>query len=66
LALRQLDQAQSTPTVGTNLGLSAQAVWQQIGKRYLDDGLKRALFDPARPGKALELAQPSQDRDWSL
>src|SRR5665213_1273791 len=33
LALRQMDQGQSTPAVGANLGLSAKAVWQ-IGKRY--------------------------------
>jgi len=41
LALRQMDQGQSTPAVGANLGLSAKAVWQ-IGKRYLDGGLVRA------------------------
>ena len=51
LALRQMDQGQSTPAVGANLGLSAKAVWQ-IGKRYIDGGLERALFDAPRPGKA--------------
>ena len=61
LALRQLDQGQSTPAVGANLGLSAKAVWQ-IGKRYLDGGLKRALFDAARPGKAPTLDQQQQQR----
>ena len=43
LALRQMDQGQSTPAVGANLGLSAKVVWQ-IGKRYLAGGLERALF----------------------
>src|SRR5271167_3269851 len=61
LALRQLDQGQSTPAVGANLGLSAKAVWQ-IGKRYLDGGLERALFDAARPGKAPALDQQQQQR----
>ena len=44
LALRQMDQGQTTPAVGANLGLSAKAVWK-IGKRYLEGGLDRALFD---------------------
>ena len=33
LALRQMDDGQSTPAVGVSLGLSAKAVWQ-IAKRY--------------------------------
>ena len=61
LALRQLDQGQSTPAVGANLGLSAKAVWQ-IGKRYLEGGLERALFDAARPGKAPALDPQQQQR----
>jgi len=56
LALRQMDLGQSTPAVGANLGLSAKAVWQ-IGKRYGQDGLARALFDAARPGKSPALDQ---------
>jgi 7-cyano-7-deazaguanine synthase in queuosine biosynthesis len=35
-----MDQGQSTPAVGANLGLSSKAVWQ-IGKRYLAGGLER-------------------------
>jgi hypothetical protein len=61
LALRQLDHGQSTPAVGANLGLSAKAVWQ-IGKRYLDGGLERAVFDAARPGRAPALDQQQQQR----
>ena len=56
LALRQMDDGRSTPAVGANLGLSAKAVWQ-IGKRYQQGGLDRALFDGARPGKAPALDQ---------
>ena len=51
LALLQMDQGQSTPSVGANVMLSAKAVWQ-IGKRYQQGGLERALYDAARPGKA--------------
>src|ERR1035437_1122452 len=61
LALRQMDQGQSTPAVGVNLGLSAKAVWQ-IGRRYIDGGLERALFDASRPGKAPGLDQQEQQR----
>src|ERR1035437_3460159 len=61
LALRQMDQGQSTPVVGANLGLSAKAVWQ-IGRRYIDGGLERALFDASRPGKAPGLDQQQQQR----
>jgi transposase len=61
LALRQMDQGLSTPAVGTNLGLSAKAVWQ-IGRRYIDGGLERALFDASRPGKAPALDRQQQQR----
>jgi transposase len=61
LALRQLDDGWSTAAVGANLGLSAQAVWQ-IGKRYLEGGLERALFDATRPGKAQALDQEQRQR----
>ena len=61
LALSQMDRGQSTPAVGANLGLSAKAVWQ-IGKRYLDGGLERALFDAPRPGKAPALNQQQRQQ----
>jgi transposase len=61
LALRQMDQGQSTPAVGANLGLSAKAVWQ-IGKRYQQGGLERALFDAPRPGKAPALDEQQRQR----
>jgi putative transposase len=61
LALLQMDQGQSTPAVGANLMLSAKAVWQ-IGKRYQQGGIERALFDAARPGKTQALDQQQQQR----
>jgi transposase len=61
LALLQMDRGQSTPAVGANLGLSAKAVWQ-IGKRYQQGGLERALFDASRPGKAPALDQQQRQR----
>jgi transposase len=61
LALLQMDQGQSTPAVGANLMLSAKAVWQ-IGKRYQQGGIERALFDAARPGKSPALDQQQQQR----
>ena len=47
--------------MGANLMLSAKAVWQ-IGKRYEQGGMERALFDAARPGKARVLDQQQQQR----
>jgi transposase len=61
LALRQMDDGQSTPGVGASLGLSAKAVWQ-IGKRYQQGGLERALFEAARPGKAQALDPEQRQR----
>ncbi len=65
LALLQLDQGQSTPGVGSNLMLSAKAVWQ-IGKRYQEGGMERALFDAPRPGKAPALNQQQQQRIFAM
>src|ERR1035441_4679400 len=62
LALRQMDDGQSTPAVGVSLGLSAKAVWQ-IAKRYQQGGLDRALFDGARPGKAPALDQEQRTQN---
>jgi putative transposase len=61
LALLQMDQGQSTPAVAVNLMLSAKAVWQ-IGKRYQQGGIERALFDASRPGKTPALDQQQQQR----
>ena len=61
LALRQMDAGQSTPAVAANLGLSAKAVWQ-IGKRYQQGGLERALYDASRPGAAPALDGEQRQR----
>ena len=50
LSLRQLDLGLSTPAAGALVGLSGTTV-REIGQRYLDGGLERALFDAPRPGK---------------
>ena len=61
LALRQLDPGQSTPAAAVSLGLSAKAVWQ-IGKRYQQGGLERALYDASRPGAAPALDEEQRQR----
>ncbi len=54
LALQQLDGGLSTPSAGALVGLSGKTV-REIGQRYLDGGLERALFDAPRPGKVPSL-----------
>ena len=61
LALRLLEVGQSTPAVAASLGLSAKAVWQ-IGKRYQQGGLERALYDASRPGAAPALDAEQRQR----
>jgi len=50
LVLRQLDDGRSTVEAGAGMGISAKVAWA-IGKRYLEDGLERALYDAPRPGQ---------------
>lgn len=50
LMLRQMDEGRSTVEVGAGLGISAEVVWE-IGKRYLEGGLERVLYDTPRPGQ---------------
>src|ERR1019366_9143279 len=61
LALRQMDAGRATPAVAVSLGLSAKAVWQ-IGKRYQQGGLERALYDASRPGAAPALDEEQRQR----
>jgi transposase len=61
LAVRQMDRGQSTPAVAAILGLSAKAIWQ-IGKRYQQGGLERALYDASRPGAAPTLDAEQRQR----
>jgi hypothetical protein len=50
LVLRQMDQGRTTVEAGAAVGISAKAAWE-IGKRYLEGGLERAVYDGPRPGQ---------------
>ncbi len=50
LVLRQMDDGRSTVEAGAGVGASAKVAWA-IGKRYLEGGLERALYDAPRPGQ---------------
>jgi hypothetical protein len=50
LVLRQMDQGRTTVEAGAAVGISARAAWE-IGKRYLEGGLQRAIYDAPRPGQ---------------
>jgi len=50
LVLRQMDEGRSTVEAGVSVGISAKVAWE-IGKRYLEGGLERALYDAPRPGQ---------------
>lgn len=51
LALRQLHDGKPASEVATNVRLTSKAV-REIGRRYEDQGLDRALYDRERPGAA--------------
>jgi len=50
LVLRQMDGGRTTVEAGAAVGISAKAAWE-IGKRYLEGGLERAIYDAPRPGQ---------------
>ena len=50
LVLRQMDAGRTTVEAGAAVGISAKVAWE-IGKRYHEGGLKRALYDAPRPGQ---------------
>ena len=52
LALSQLHNGKPASEVAANLKLTAKAV-RQIGRRYEDQGLERALYDSRHPGAAV-------------
>jgi transposase len=56
--LRQLHDGKPASDVAANVRLSSKAV-REIGRRYEDQGLDRALYDRARPG-AVPLLNPAQ------
>ena len=49
LALCQLQDGKSTSEVAANVQLTSKAV-REIGTRYEESGLERALYDKQRPG----------------
>ena len=61
LALLQLDAGQAASAVAANLQLTAKAV-REIGRRYEDGGLDRALYDKQRPGAAPVLEASQKQR----
>ena len=48
-ALRLLDQGAGPPQVASALGVSPQTV-RNVGWRYVEEGLERALYEESRPG----------------
>jgi hypothetical protein len=58
LALLQLHEGRPASEVAANVRLAAKTV-REIGWRYLDHGLERALYDRPRPGAAPRLS-PSE------
>jgi transposase len=50
LVLRQMDEGRSTVEAGAGVGISAKAAWE-IGRRYQEGGLERAIYDAPRPGQ---------------
>ena len=50
LVLRQMDEGRTTVEAGAGVGISTKVAWE-IGKRYQEGGLERALYDAPRPGQ---------------
>src|SRR2546426_1069715 len=61
LALSQLHQGKAASEVAANVRLTPKAV-REIGRRYQDAGLERALYDRQRPGAAALLDQGQSQR----
>lgn len=61
LALLQLSEGLPAPRVAQNLKLTAKSV-REIGWRYLQGGLDRALYEKPRPGAAALLGPNDQKR----
>ena len=61
LTLSQLHQGKAASEVAANVRLTPKTV-REIGSRYLDTGLDRALYDNRRPGAAELLDQGQRQR----
>ena len=61
LVLSQLHAGKPASEVAANVTLTPQAV-REIGRRYEDEGLERALYDQDRPGAAALLDDSQRQR----
>src|SRR5215469_10915154 len=61
LALLQLAKGASAPQIANIVPLAAQAI-RNIGRRYQQGGLERALYDRQRPGAAAVLDDSQKQR----
>src|SRR5215467_2498040 len=61
LALLQLAKGASAPQIANLVPLTAEAV-RNIGRRYQQGGLERALYERPRPGAAEVLDQSQKQR----
>jgi transposase len=61
LALRQLGEGRTASEVASLVGLTGKAV-RALARRYRDDGLERALYEKARPGKKRLLDASTEQR----
>src|ERR1700733_1007479 len=59
--LSQLHNGKAVSEVAANLGLTPKAV-REIGRRYEDQGLERALHDQRRPGAAVTFDASQKQR----
>ena len=61
LALRQLHDGKAVSEVAAQVQLTPKAV-REIGRRYEESGLDRALYDKQRPGAPALLAESQRQR----
>jgi hypothetical protein len=61
LALLQLAKGISAPRIARVIPLTAQAI-RNVGRRYQQGGLDRALYDKQRPGAAEVLGDSQKQR----
>ena len=61
LVLSQLHQGRAFAEVAANVRLNPKSV-REIGRRYVDSGLDRALYDKQRPGPEALLDQSQRQR----
>jgi len=61
LALLQLAEGVSAPSIAKMVPLTAQAI-RRIGHRYVSGGLERALYEKERPGAASVLEDSQKQR----